>query len=171
MSEGFQKHKKIILYTFLINCVLVATHLGEFWPFSVFPMFSQAGNPWSRGVIERVDDPGRADLWQTKPLTEIEDRVLPLKDYGIHEIDFANYISKTKVWDDKKLNGLRSTFQIDLYPGEMWLATRVTGRLNENDSVIIESIPMFLFTADTTIRNPYLFPEAQNPTADAEPAQ
>lgn len=161
MSEKFKKHKKIIGYTLLINCLLVATHLGEFWPFSIFPMFSQAGNPWSRGVVEQVSDTTRSDLWETKPIGEIEDRVLPLNEYGIHEIDFANYISKTKDWNERKLNGLRTTFQIDQYPGKMWMATRVTGYLTETDSVVIESIPMFLFTADTTIKNPRLFPEDQ----------
>jgi hypothetical protein len=52
---------------------------------------------------------------------------------------------------------MRSTFQIDQYPGEMWLATRVRGFMNEQDSVVIETIPMFLITADTTIKNPHLF--------------
>lgn len=122
-------------------------------------MFSQAGKEWSRGVVEQVNDSTRADLWQTKPLEEIEGRILPLKDYGIHEIDFANFITKTKVWNEKRLNGMRSTFQIDQYPDEMWLATRVRGYMNEEDSVVIEAIPMFLFTADTTIKNPNMFSE------------
>lgn len=120
-------------------------------------MFSQGGKQWTRGVVERVDDPTRADLWQTKPLHEIRDRVLPLKDYNIHEIDYANYINKTKVWNDESLNGLRSVFQIDDYEDETWIATRVTGYLTETDSVVVEAIPLFLFTADTTIKNPLLF--------------
>lgn len=157
--DTFKKHKKILLWTLLINILLVATHLGEFWPFSIFPMFSQAGKEWSRGVVEQVEDSSRADLWETKPISEIENRILPLKDYGIHEIDFANFITKTKVWNEKRLNGMRSTFQVDQYPGEMWLATRVRGYMDERDSVVIEAIPMFLFTADTTIKNPHLFPE------------
>jgi len=110
-------------------------------------------------VVEQVSDSTRSDLWQTKSITEIEDRILPLKDYGIHEIDFANFITKTKVWNEKRLNGMRSTFQIDQHPGEMWLATRVRGYMNDQDSVVIEAIPMILFTADTTIKNPHLFSE------------
>jgi hypothetical protein len=157
--ESFKKHKKILLWTLVVNIILVATHLGEFWPFSIFPMFSQAGKEWSRGVVEQVSDSSRADLWKTKSITEIENRILPLKDYGIHEIDFANFITKTKVWDEKRLNGMRSTFQIDQYPGEMWLASRVRGYMNDQDSVVIEAIPMILFTADTTIKNPHLFSE------------
>ncbi|HET8865676.1 MAG TPA: hypothetical protein VFM80_08245 [Gracilimonas sp.] len=159
MTDSFQKHKKILLYVLLVNILLVASHEGEFWPFSIFPMFSQAGKEWSRGVVEQVSDSTRADLWQTKPIEEIEGRILPLKNYGIHEIDFANFITKTKVWNEERLNGMRSTFQIDQYPGEMWLATRVRGYMNEEDSVVIEAIPMFLFTADTTIKNPNMFSE------------
>lgn len=157
MAESLQKHKKILIAVLLVNIGLVATHEGEFWPFSIYPMFSQAGKEWSRGVVERVSDSTRTDLWQTKPISELEGRILPLKEYGIHEIDFANYISKTKDWNQKKLNGLRSTFQINDYPGEMWMATRVRGFMNEEDSVIIEAIPMFLFTADTTLKNPNIF--------------
>lgn len=152
------KYKRIIAIVLLLNALLVATHEGEFWPFSIYPMFSQAGNPWSRGVVENVQDTTRADLWQTKPIEEINNRILPLEDYGIHEIDFANYISKTKNWNTKKINGLRSTFQIDNYPGQMWMATRVTGSIDDQGSVVIKAIPMFLFTADSTYSNPNLFP-------------
>ena len=153
-----RKHKRIIGVVLLVNILLVSTHLGEFWPFSIFPMFSQAGKPWSRGVVENVQDTTRANLWDTKPISEIEDRVLPLQKYGIHSIDYANYISKTKEWTPKKINGLRTTFQIEEHPGQMWMATRVTGYINEQDSVIIQAIPMFLFTPDTTFKNPRLFP-------------
>lgn len=152
-----KKYKRIIGIVLLINIVLVSTHKGEFWPFSIFPMFSQAGQPWSRGVIENVQDTSRADLWKTKSIGKIENRILPLENYGIHEIDFANYISKTKIWTDKEINGLRSTFQIDRHPGQMWIPTRVTGYINEEDSVVIQAIPMFLFTADTTYKKPKFF--------------
>lgn len=152
-----KKHKRIVGVVLLVNILLVSTHLGEFFPFSIFPMFSQAGKPWSRGVVENVQDTTRANLWETKPIGEIEDRVLPLQKYGIHSIDYANYISKTKDWTPKKINGLRSTFQIDQHPGQMWMATRVVGSITEQDSVVIKAIPMFLFTADTTYKNPRLF--------------
>ena len=154
-----QKHKRIISALLLINILLVSTHQGEFWPFSIFPMFSQAGKDWSRGVVENVQDTTLSDLWNTKSITEIEDRILPLQEYGIHEIDFANYISKTKKWNSQRINGLRSTFQIDQYPDQMWMVTRVIGTFDQQNEVVIKAIPMFLFTADTTLKNPLLFPE------------
>src|SRR5690625_2128670 len=151
------KYKRIIAAVLLLNILLVATHEGEFWPFSIYPMFSQAGQPWSRGVVENVQDTSRADLWETKPIEKISNRILPLEDYAIHEIDYANYISKTKNWDEEKVNGLRSSFQIDHHPGQMWMATRVTGHIDDQNNVTIMAIPMFLFTADTTYRNPNIF--------------
>lgn len=154
-----QNYKNIIYSVLLINILLVSTHEGEFWPFSIFPMFSQAGIPWSRGVVENVQDTTRSDLWETKPIGSIDNRILPLQEYGIHSIDYANYISKTKEWNTKKINGLRSTFGIKNHPGEMWMATRVVGSINEQDSVVIKAIPMFLFTADSTYKNPNIFSE------------
>lgn len=152
-----ERVKKILFIAVLLNIVLVSTHKGEFWPFSVFPMFSVAGEPWSRGVVEQVKDINRENLWEIKPLHKIEQRILPLQEYGIHPIDFANYISKTKNWNTKKINGLRSIFQIEEQTGKMWLATRVEGFFNNNNEVVIYAYPMFLFTKDTTYKNPNLF--------------
>lgn len=38
----------------VVYALLVATHLGEFWPFSIYPMFSQAGTPWTRAVVREL---------------------------------------------------------------------------------------------------------------------
>lgn len=160
VSETF---KKLLIITLLLNIILVATHEGEFWPFSIFPMFSQAGQPWSRGVVEQVQNEKKADLWDIKPLEEIEQRVLPLQEYGIHEIDFANFISKTTNWNQKRINGLRSTFSIGQYPSQKWMATRVNGYLSEKNEVVIDAYPMLLLTADTTYKNPNFHSESLRP--------
>jgi hypothetical protein len=47
---------KVIGIILLIYAVLVASHEGEFWPFSIYPMFSQAGNPWTRAMVIDVTD-------------------------------------------------------------------------------------------------------------------
>lgn len=149
--------KKVLIGAFLVNAILVATHKGEFWPFSIFPMFSQAGNPWSRGVVERVENPDRPDLWETKPLQSISGRIVPLSEHDVDNIDYANFISKTEDWNAKRIQALRDMFRIEQKKNEMWLATRVRGHLTESDSVVVEAIPMFLFTPDTTYKNPNIF--------------
>ena len=156
-DSAFRKMKLMLIAAFLVNALLVSTHKGEFWPFSIFPMFSQAGNPWSRGVVERVENRKRPDLWETKPLQRISDRVVALSEYGIDNIDYANFISKTEEWNPKRIRALRALFQSERRENEMWLATRVKGHLTESDSVVVEAIPMFLLTPDTTYKNPNLF--------------
>ncbi|MDR8390589.1 hypothetical protein NC796_05530 [Aliifodinibius sp. S!AR15-10] len=154
--------QRLLFISFFCYAALVSTHKGEFWPFTIYPMFSQAGQPWSRGVVVHIDDKNNPQIWQVKPLDEVKDNVVSLADHNIDDIDYANYISKTRDWNQERIQGLRDVFGIGERPGEQWMATRVTGRMTESDSVVIKAIPMFLFTADTTYKNPNLFKEEQN---------
>lgn len=155
--DKLRSYKTLLIVTFLINAVLVSTHKGEFWPFSIFPMFSQAGNPWSRGVVIQVEDPNKDLIWENKTLEEIKQDAVSLEQNGIDNIDYANFISKTKNWDSQRVRALRDLFEIDRH-NRSWMAMRVRGYLTETDSVVVEAIPMFIFTPDTTMRNPKLFP-------------
>lgn len=157
--EKYTKYKFILLATLAVNVVLVATHEGEFWPFSIFPMFSQAGNPWSRGVVQKIEDHKDPSIWNTKSISEIENRVLSLDSIGVDAIDYANFVSKTKNWNQKRIKALRNLLNVGEYPNAKWMATRVRGYLTEDDSVVVEAIPLFLFTKDTTYQNPRLFTE------------
>lgn len=154
--ERYTKYRNILFVILIINILLVATHEGEFWPFSIFPMFSQAGNPWSRGVVQQIDSPDAPDLWETKPLSEIRNRVLSLDSINVDAIDYANFVSKTETWNTRRIQGLRDLLQIEDYPGSMWMATQVRGYLTENDSVVVEAVPLLLFSPDTTYLNPDL---------------
>lgn len=155
--ERFTKYKFILLTALLINTVLVATHKGEFWPFSIFPMFSQAGNEWSRGVVQTIDTQIEPSIWNKKTIRDIEDQVLSLDSIGVDAIDYANFISKTKEWNPKRIQGLRDLLKIREYPESKWMITIVKGYLAKEDSVVVEATPLFLFTDDTTYRNPHIF--------------
>ena len=155
--QRYTKYKFILLAALALNVLLVATHEGEFWPFSIFPMFSQAGNPWSRGVLERIENKTDTTIWNTKPVSEIEHRIVSLDSIGVDAIDYANFVSKTEDWNHKRISALRDLLNIGEYPNARWMATRVNGYLTENDSVIVEAIPLFLFTQDTTFKNPKIF--------------
>lgn len=150
---------KILIIIFVVQAILLATHKGEFWPFSIFPMFSEAGQPWSRGLVTNVEVQSVQDsssVWDVKSLDDVEDQAVPLRSHGIHPIDYANFISKTTDWNHKRVQALRTTFQMEQKEDEVWMANRVTGSLTENDSVTVQVIPMFLFTRDTTYKNPQL---------------
>jgi hypothetical protein len=69
--------------------VLVATHKGEFWPFSIFPMFSQAGGEWSRAVVREVPREEAPTDWEPLLQTELPGEPLALTDYGLRH-DLAN---------------------------------------------------------------------------------
>ncbi|MGK7369818.1 MAG: hypothetical protein ACNS64_06355, partial [Candidatus Halalkalibacterium sp. M3_1C_030] len=125
--ERYTKYKFILLATLAVNVVLVATHEGEFWPFSIFPMFSQAGNPWSRGVVEKIDNQHDPSIWSIKSMSEIEHRVISLDSIGVDAIDYANFISKTQDWNQKRIKALRDLLNIRNHPKARWMATRVRG--------------------------------------------
>src|SRR5690625_7490964 len=57
------KALKILGVLFLVHAILVSTHEGEFWPFSIYTMFSQAGNPWERAMVLDVTDLEVSVLW------------------------------------------------------------------------------------------------------------
>ncbi len=159
----YTKYKRILLSVLAINALLVSTHEGEFWPFSIFPMFSQGGHPWTRGVVQELDTI-TPDVWDVKPLEEVRPGVISLDAHGIDQIDYANFMSKTKVWDQKRLRALAGMLQAskNISGGKYWLLTRVEGFLTEEDSVVVNAIPMFLVSADTLIKNPNIF----NPQKD-----
>ena len=157
IMKKYTKCKFILLATLALDVILVATHEGEFWPFSIFPMFSQAGNPWSRGVLERIENKNDSTIWDNKTISEIEHRVVSLDSIGVDAIDYANFVSKTENWNQKRIIALRDLLNIAEYPNAQWMATRVKGYLTEDDSVVVEAVPLFLFTPDTTYKNPNIF--------------
>jgi len=155
--NGFKIHKKIILAVLVVNILLVSTHEGEFWPFSIFPMFSQAGNPWSRALVIEVEESTGEQLWETVSLEEVNGRFVSLYDHGIDPIDYANFISKTMDWNERRIKALRDMLDAESLDGKKWLIARVDGHLTGRDSVVVSSVPLFLITADSTRKNPKLF--------------
>lgn len=152
----YDTFKKLLFAVFIINILLVSTHEGEFWPFSIFPMFSQAGNPWTRAMVVDVQRDGQ-DIWATQPLDSVAARAVSLNEYDVDQIDYANFVSKTEIWTDRRIRALRRLFDIDRRPGEQWMITKVHGHLTETDSVVVEAVPLMLITSDSTYKNPDLF--------------
>lgn len=94
----------------LVGVALLATHKGEFWPYSIYPMFSQGGRAWSRSIV-RVDDgiPER-ERWQKRTLGTLPGKPFAVDPHGIPQIDFSEYVDHTKVWDADRIQGLRAMF-------------------------------------------------------------
>lgn len=147
---------KVIGVTLLIYALLVAPHKGEFWPFSIYPMFSQAGNPWTRAIVLDVTSKEDAEIWETQLLQNRESDVVPVGNYGVDQIDYSNFVVKTRNWTDSRRQALIEMFDATSISGKRWMVSKVRGELIGRDSVAIEITPFIMLTADSTYLNPTL---------------
>jgi len=147
---------KIIGVTLLIYALLVAPHEGEFWPFSIYPMFSQAGNPWTRAMVLDVTDKTETERWERHILQERDADVVPVRAYGVDQIDFSNFVSKTENWTHERRQALITMFGESNIGEGRWMVSKVHGEMIGQDSVAIEIVPFIMITSDTTYTNPNL---------------
>lgn len=140
----------------LIYAFLVASHQGEFWPFSVYPMFSKAGNPWTRAIVIDVTDLNEEEKWNSYSLDDRTSGVVPVRNYSVDQIDFSNFVSKTQNWTDSRREALFRMFMADQIGDREWMVSKVRGEMAGPDSVAIRIIPFIKIIADTTETNPNL---------------
>jgi len=161
MRSPLRRAGRLLLWTLVIYTLLVATHRGEFWPFSIYPMFSQAGNPWSRTVVRNVSDELSPVQWDTTSLDSLPGRPFALRPHGVNNIDLANFVSKTKTWTPNRIDGLRSLFAEPLSDHKL-LVMRVSGQRTHGDSVVVDFVPYVYMSADSTALHPSLRPNASS---------
>ena len=140
---------RILSILMLVYASLVATHEGEFWPFSIYPMFSQAGNTWTRSFVRDVsaeNRPIRGDIQSNEELYGVP-FALDLVD--IHQNDLSNFISKNKDWTPKKKQAVRKYFESVLENKEL-LVYKVSGSMG-NQKINFKNKPFIYLTIDTTI--------------------
>lgn len=147
---------KIIGIILLCYGVLVASHKGEFWPFSIYPMFSKAGNPWTRAIVLDVTNTPDDEIWEPRTLSDLSVEPIAIGSYGVDQIDFSNFISKTENWTESRRNALRTMFGPGNIGSERWMTAKVNGRLVGADSVVVVIQPFLLVTADSVYVNPRL---------------
>jgi hypothetical protein len=151
-----KKSIQITLISFLIYGLLVATHEGEYWPFSIYPMFSKAGNPWTRALVRDVTDSDSLSLWETTDINNLNGDPVAMIKIGVDQIDYSNFVSKTKNWDSKRIEALRTMLGNQFFENQDWMIYKVNGRITSDDNVIVDAIPYLLFKSDTTLFNPNL---------------
>lgn len=146
MNSFQKKSTRYLIGVFLIYGLLVAPHEGEFWPFSIYPMFSQAGNPWTRALVRDVTETPDSLKWKTTDLQNLNGSPVALQDYGVDQIDFANFVSKTKEWTPKRMQALQVMFGKENIKDRELMIMKVNGRLVGDDSVTVEAVPLLLVT-------------------------
>jgi hypothetical protein len=147
--SAFRRAKRATLVTLVVYVLLVATHLGEFWPFSIYPMFSRGGYPWVRTLVRDVSDESLIS-WEPSDLTEIQGDPFAMGSTGINQNDVANFVSKSGTWDEEKTLALRTLFGAHLTESSL-LLYRVEGRLSDAREVGIEYEPFILLSPDSTV--------------------
>jgi hypothetical protein len=152
-SPSSRRAVRILGVAFLLYAALVATNEGEFWPFSIYPMFSQAGNPWSRSVVRAVPL-DEAPNWRVVGAEDLPGRGYPLLAYGVDPIDLANFVKKTERWTPSRSQALRQMLAPER---DVQLRVfRADGRIDSTDSVAVRFLPVAAVTTDTTLLNPTL---------------
>ena len=155
-KEYSKKGMKVIGVIFVIFALLVAPHEGEFWPFSIYPMFSQAGNPWTRAMVIDVTDHDTDEIWEAHSLENLRGNPIPVGKYGVDQIDYSNFMSKTRNWTEPRRMALIQMFGSENIGSQRWMASKVHGKMVGEDSVAVIVQPFLLFTADSVYMNPLL---------------
>lgn len=88
---------------------LIATHGGEFWPFSVYPMFASAGKPWQRALV-RVVTNGESTSPRGYTLSGLPGSALPLREHGVPQNDLSSIVQRAERWSDDELATLGPMF-------------------------------------------------------------
>ncbi len=155
MPVLYRKSLRILAGTFVVYALLVSTHLGEFWPFSIYPMFSRGGHPWVRSVVREAPAHPSEALWRPRTAPDaLPGRPFPLDLAGINQNDVANFVSKSDVWDAARVKAMRKVFGEALHDRAL-LIVRAEGHLDDN-AVTVAYTPFLLLTPDTTFFNPSL---------------
>lgn len=142
---------------FAIIFVLLASHKGEFWPFSIYPMFSKAGNPWSRAVVRDVSTSQLDNIdWAELEVSDLPGAPFKLNINTLDNIDYANFINKTAVWTPERIAALRSFFNKYNGDDKILFCYSVKGRLDEEEDIEISAHPYVILTPDTVWINPIL---------------
>ena len=160
--ESVRLSGRVLLLTLAVYGVLVSTHLGEFWPFSIYPMFSRGGIPWSRAVVHDVSQETGAIPWRPLDQSELPGEPYPLLEHGVDPIDLANFVSKTSIWSEERIAGLRKLLGPAELSSRTLLVMRVNGRSSEDDSVMVEFVPYVLLSNEESVLNETL-PRSSDP--------
>ncbi len=155
MSDVYKKARWLLIGTFLVFAILVAPHEGEFWPFSIYPMFSQGGRTWSRAVVRDVTAVPDSLYWHEFNEDDLPGTSYPLVPAGINQNDIANFVAKSTTWNPGRVAAMRKIFG-EATRDQSLMIFRVVGSLNQNRMVDVAYTPFLVMHPDTVLFNPNL---------------
>lgn len=158
MSES-RRALRALFVVLVAYVALAGAHTGEFWPFSVFPMFSRAGQPWQRILVRELSPPDTA-RWDT-PVSpaSLPGRPYALRPAGIRFYDLTQLVVGTAVWDAPRRHALRTLFG-DVPRTRPLLLVRARGVL-VGTQVQVTYTPLALLAGDSVRLAPRVAPAAR----------
>jgi hypothetical protein len=142
--------------TLLVYTVSVATHEGEFWPFSIFPMFSGAGKPWRRALMLEVPDLDQTPGWGPWTLDQLPGKPFPTHAADVSTNDLSKFVQLTQKWSDERTRALRKLYASALEQGRNLLLLRADGKKSSEGALSIALTGLVRLNNDATIVNPAL---------------
>jgi hypothetical protein len=109
VSLAYASTRRALVTVLGIVTLLLATNLGEFWPFSIYPMFSRAGRPWTRSIVRELE-PGELVPAGALSYDQLPGQPFALNLHGLQQNDVANIASKTDRWTPKRVAALERLF-------------------------------------------------------------
>ena len=140
----------------LVWALSVVPHHGEFWPFSIFPMFARTGQPWTNALVIEVDARGLRgeDAWGPWTLSSLPGSVYPVKSAGVSALDLSQMVKLTAEWTEQRITVLRKLFAPALSDGRTLMLVRADGSLGAEVEVALTGV--VLLTPDGSELNPRL---------------
>ncbi len=147
--------RRLLIGTLLAYALLVGTHLGEFWPFSIYPMFSRGGHDWSRAIVRDMSAETDAIPWTTVGIGHLPGEAFALNSLAINQNDIANFVAKATDWSPERIGAMRKVFGSVLGSKKL-LLYRAEGRLLKDSRVEMTFTPFVFMTPENTEFNPML---------------
>jgi hypothetical protein len=127
VSAAYASARRALLTVFGVVTILLAANLGEFWPFSIYPMFSRAGRPWTRSIVRELE-PGETIPGGALPYEQLPGRPFALVPHGLKQNDVAGIASHTEHWSPGRVEALSLLFA-NLTPSHHLLLLTAHGQL------------------------------------------
>lgn len=108
-AAAYARARRTLWIVFGVAIGLLATHVGEFWPFSIYPMFSRAGRPFHRAIVRELGD-GEALPLEPRALSDLPGEPFPLVPAGVDYNDVATMVAKTELWTEERSMAMYRAF-------------------------------------------------------------
>jgi hypothetical protein len=91
-TDPVARFRALALSSLAAYALLVGLHAGEFFPFSIFAMFSGAGRPWARATVRELK--GEAAEPSCAPLLadELPGEPFPIHSLGLDQNDLSKFL-------------------------------------------------------------------------------